>query len=175
MDLLDVIKARRSVRSFTDEPVSEDMLRRLVEAGCWAPSGSNAQAWEFIVIKDSKQMKKVLRFSPGLFEVPAAMIFVCLDKNRAYAKGGELGRDLMGLFDVAMASQNILLQAHAMGLGTCVLKGFDQEAIHVLLEFPENISPELLIITGYPKKIPNAPRRRPLEEVIHWERWGGGQ
>lgn len=172
MDVLELIKARRSVRSFTDEAVSDDVLSQLVEAGCWAPSGSNAQAWQFVVLRDRDQMKKVLRFSPGLFQVPPAMIFVCVDRDRALAKGGEMGRDVMSLFDVAMAAQNMMLLAHAMGLGSCVLRGFDQKAVQVLLELPDQITPELLIIVGYPKVVPKAPRRRPLKEVMHFERWG---
>jgi nitroreductase len=172
LDTLDLLKTRRSVRTFANEPVSEAVLEELIEAGCWAPSGSNAQAWNFVVLRDKERIRKLQRFSPGLFVTPPAAIVVCVDKERAFNKGGELGRDVMSLFDVAMATQNILLMAHAKGLGACVLRGFDQSAYRLLLEMPDHISPELLIILGVPKSVPKAPPRRPLSEVMHTERWG---
>ncbi|ATW25015.1 nitroreductase family protein [Candidatus Formimonas warabiya] len=171
MDVWEAIKSRRSIRLFTDQSVTTEALTKLVEAGCWAPSGSNAQAWEYLIVTDPALMKKVLRFSPGLFQVPPAMIFVCTDRERALKKAGEMGRDLMCLLDGAMAAQNIMLQAHAMGLGTCVLKGFDQKAAQIILGMPENIIPELLIIVGVAKEAPQPPGRRPVKEVLHWERW----
>lgn len=172
MDTQTLIKTRRSVRSFRDEPVSYEVLKQLVEAGCWAPSGSNAQAWQFIVVRDREKIKKLQRFSPGLFVSPPAIIVICVDKDRAFAKAGEMGRDILSLFDVAMAAQNIMLLAHSMELGTCVLRSFDQRAFQILLELPQNVTPELLVIVGAPKVVPKAPERRPLEEVLHFERWG---
>lgn len=173
MDILEVIKSRRSVRAFKAEPVPEETLRKLVEAACWAPSGSNMQSWQFVILRNQEQMKKVFRFSPGLFAVPPAMLFICVDKDRALAKGGEMGRDVMSLFDTAMAAQNVLLQAQSMGLGACVLCGFDQRAVQILLELPGHVKPELLIILGFPKVVPRAPTRRPVDEVLHFEKWGG--
>ncbi len=171
MNLLELIKGRRSVRSFTDEPVPDETLKLLVEAACWAPTGSNMQAWEFVVIRDKEKIRKMKSFSPGLFVAPPALIVICADRDRAFQKGGEMGRDIVSLFDVAMAAQNILLLAHSMGLGTCVLRSFDQKAFQIFLELPENVVPELLITVGIPKATPPAPPRRPLEEVLHFERW----
>ena len=64
MDITEAIKGRRSVRLFTDEKINKDTLEKLVQAGCWAPSGSNAQAWAFVVLTDEKVIK-VLRFLPA--------------------------------------------------------------------------------------------------------------
>jgi len=169
--LMEVIKGRRSIRRFTDKTLERETLCQLVEAGCWAPSGGNAQAWVFIVYNDRQNMKKFLRFSPGLFEVPGGMIFVCSDKERAYQKSGLLGRDVMAAMDASMAGQNIMLAAHAMGLGSCVLKGFDHDAAKILMNLPEHINPEMLIILGEPKSLPKAPARRPLSEIMHYEKW----
>lgn len=171
IDILTLIKTRRSVRSFSNEPVSDETLRQLVEAGCWAPTGSNMQVWEFVVIRDSEKIKKLKSFAPGLFVSPPALIVVCTDRERAYKKGGEMGRDFVCLFDVAMAAQNIMLLAHSMGLGTCVLRSFDQKAFQILLELPDHVTPELLVTVGTPKFIPQAPPRKSLEEVMHFERW----
>ena len=173
MDVLELIKTRRSVRSFTDEPVSEDILRELVEAGCWAPTAGNMQVWQFVVVRDKDKQKKLQRFSPGLFVLPAALIVICTDRERAFARGGEMARDVLSLCDASMAAQNIMLAAHAMGLGTCVVRSFDQRAYQILLDLPEHILPELVVSVGYPKAVPKPPSRRPLEEVLHYERWGG--
>ncbi len=173
MDIIELIKTRRSVRSFSEETVSEEALRKLVDAGCWAPTASNMQAWQFVIVRDKDRMKKLQRFSPGLFVMPSAFIVICVDKDLAYKKCGEMGRDILSLADVSMAAQNIMLTAHSMGLGTCVLRSFDPKAYQILLELPPSIVPELMVTVGYPKVVPKAPGRRPLEEVLHFERWGG--
>ncbi|MFZ5652705.1 MAG: nitroreductase family protein [Bacillota bacterium] len=173
MEIVNLIKTRRSVRSFTGEPVADDTLKLLVEAACWAPTGSNMQAWEFVVIRDREKIKKLKSFSPGLFASPPALIVVCIDRERALARGGEMGRDIVSLFDAAMAVQNILLLAHSMALGACVLRSFDQKAFQILLELPASVMPEMLVTVGVPKVVPQAPPRRPLEEVLHFERWDG--
>lgn len=172
MDLLNLIKTRRSIRSFTDESVSDDTLEQLVEAGCWAPTASNMQAWQFVVVRERDTIKKLQRFAPGLFVAPPAFIVICVDRNRAFAKCGDMGRDLLCVFDACMAAQNIMLLAHSMGLGTCVLRSFDQQAFQILLDLPEQVTPELVITVGVPKNVPKAPERRPLGEVLHFERWG---
>ncbi|MEL7567547.1 MAG: nitroreductase family protein [Dehalobacterium sp.] len=169
--LMAVIKGRRSIRRFTNKTINQETINQLIEAGCWAPSGGNAQAWVFIVHNDRENMKKYLRFAPGLSEVPGGMIFICSDKERAYQKSGILGRDIMASMDASMAGENIMLAVHAMGLGSCVLKGFDHDAVKLLMNLPEHINPEMLIILGEPKSQPKAPARRPLSDVIHYEKW----
>lgn len=169
--LEEIIKGRRSMRSFMDKEVSMERLEELVELGTWAPSGSNAQAWEFIVLNQKEEMKKFLRFSPGLFEIPGAMIFLCTDTERSGKKAGKLGEMTMSIMDIAMAAQNIMLAAHEKGLGTCALKGYDAEAAALLLGVPENIRPDLLIILGYPKYEVKAPARRSVTETIHIGGW----
>lgn len=169
--LMNVIKGRRSIRRFTNKTINKETICQLVEAGCWAPSGGNAQAWVFIVHNNREKMKRFLRFAPGLSEVPGGMIFVCSDKERAYQKSGVLGRDVMASMDASMAGQNIMLAAYALGLGSCVLKGFDHDAAKLLMNLPEHITPEMLIILGEPKSQPKTPARRPLSEVIHYEKW----
>lgn len=169
--LEEIIKGRRSMRSFMDKEVSMERLEELVELGTWAPSGSNAQAWKFIVLNKREEMKKFLRFSPGLFEIPGAMIFLCTDTERSRKKAGKLGEMTMSIMDIAMVAQNIMLAAHEKGLGTCALKGYDTEAAALLLGVPENIRPDLLVILGYPKLEAKAPVRRSVAETIHIGGW----
>lgn len=172
MDVFEAIKGRRSVRKYKPELVPEDLVKKILEAAVWAPSGSNIQTWNFIVIKDKKVLDMVRKISPGYFGDAPLAILVCSDKERAYKLGGKLGRDYLTVADCAMAVQNMLLAAYASGLGTCVVKSFSSTAIKHILEIPEGIEPELLVIVGYPDQLPKLPSRRPLQEITYLNRYG---
>jgi len=141
-----------------------------MDAAVCAPSGSNAQAWEFIVVENDDDIKKIKTFSPGLFGSPVAIIIICRDLKRAYELSGELGRDIMSLMDISMASQNIMLAAYDLGIGSCPVRSFAISAVKKLYDLPDHINPELLITLGYPEEIPKPPKRREINEVVHWHR-----
>ncbi|MEA1965054.1 MAG: nitroreductase family protein [Candidatus Aerophobetes bacterium] len=171
MEVLEAIKGRRSIRSFKDKKIPQQLLKKIMEAAIWSPSGSNAQAWEFIVVNNSEEIKKIKILSPGMFDLPAAVVIVCIDLKRAYDIAGELGREILSLMDISMASQNIMLRAYELGIGSCAVRSFGISAIKKLFNLPDHISPELLITLGYPEKIPDPPKRRKIDEVIRW--WKG--
>lgn len=170
METIDAIKGRRSVRKYTDRKIPKEKLGQIMEAAVWSPSGSNVQAWEFIVVENDDAIKKIKTFSPGIFGNPAAMIIVCRDLKRAYEVCGELGRDILSLMDVSMASQNIMLAAYDLGIGSCAVRSFGISAVKRLYDLPEHINPELLITLGYPEETPKPPKRRGVSEVVHWGR-----
>ncbi|MGB9792196.1 MAG: nitroreductase family protein [Thermacetogeniaceae bacterium] len=172
MDVCEAIIKRRSVRSFSDRTVEKELLIRLIEAAIWAPSGSNIQPWHFVVVTDEEQRSKIKAFAPGLAGVPPALIVICTDMDLCERKGGRLGRDVLSLMDAAFAAQNINLLAVELGLGTCVVRSFNQSAIQGILKLPGYLVPQLLIAVGYPEKIPMAPGRRNIQDVISWERYG---
>jgi nitroreductase len=125
------------------------------------------QPWVFVVVRDRNSVEKIKTVSPGMFDLPAAIIVVCRDMNIAR----KAGNDSMSLLDIAMATQNILLMACDLGLGACPIKSFNQKAVQVLLDLPEHIVPELLVSIGYPDESPKPPKRR--EGTIFFERYGG--
>lgn len=174
---LELIKERRSVRSFTDKDVDRDALRTLVEAAIWAPTGGNIQAWEFVVLdkEDKELMTRMIPFLPGVFEVPSAMIWACMDREKEGARAGKVGLEVVGIMDIAMASQNIMLMAHAMGIGSCVIRSFNAEAAMLAMNLPEHVTPELVVILGYPNGESLSPPRIPVEQKLHWSRFGGGK
>jgi len=175
MELMEAIRGRRSVRKYLDRPVSREVIAQIVEAGTWAPSGGNIQPVRYVVVDDPRQVAKLQTISPGMIgSRPAAVIVLATDKGLAYEQGGELGRDTMSIMDAAMAAQNIELVAHGFGLGTCTIKSFSPRAVAALLGIPQPIVPELMISLGYPAETPQAPRRKPLSEVLHWGRYGEG-
>jgi nitroreductase len=169
MQVFDVIKQRRSVRFYTDEAIDEDKLKKLVEAAIWAPSAGNIHAWNIVIVQRKGDIELIKAVSPGMLGNATALMILCADKRRAYDKGGEVGRDVLSIMDIAIAAQNICLEATELGLGSCIIKSFNQDAVRELLDLPENISPELVVSLGYPRSIPNPPPRRKIEDtVISW-------
>ena len=173
MELWDAIKGRRSVRSFVDKPVERAVLERLIEAAIWAPSGGNAQTWRFVAVSDPDRIQRIKTVSPGLLGDPTAVIVVCQDLAEARAKGSTLGEGFLAPVDAAMATQNMLLAAHAEGLGTCVIASFHRRAVGRLLGVPETVEPMLLVSVGWPDITPDAPARRG-ENVVSFEVYGEG-
>ncbi|MFA4646677.1 nitroreductase family protein [Pyrococcus kukulkanii] len=170
MELLDIIKGRRAVRRFKDKGIPKEDLLKILEAGIWAPSGSNIQAWEFILVTNKEMIGKIKLVSPGLFGNPAALIILCINKKRA-ERGGREG-ERIALMDISMAAQNMMLMAYSLGIGSCPIVSFNKVALKELLEIPEDIEPVLMISFGYPEFWPKPPKRRPLEEVVHVEKYG---
>jgi len=162
--VLDIIKSRRSIRHFLETPVPSEILISLLEAAQWAPSGGNNQPWLFVVIRERTNIQKIKMFSPGLGGDPSALLVLCSDRP---AKG------TTAIMDISMAAQNVMLTATEKGLGSCVVRSFNQEALHTLLNLPSHVMPELIVSLGYPAKPARIPRRRPLEELVHWEEYGG--
>jgi len=169
MQVFDTIKQRRSVRFYTDEAIDEDKLKKLVESAIWAPSAGNIQAWNVVIVQRKEDIELVKAISPGMLGNPTALMILCADRRKAYDKGGEVGRDVLSLMDIAIATQNICLEATELGIGSCIIRSFNQDAVRALLDLPENIAPELVVSLGYPRKIPNPPPRRKVEDaVIRW-------
>jgi nitroreductase len=166
MDIWTAVKNRRSIRKFADESVEDEVLKNLVlEAGIWAPSGGNAQAWRFFIITEPRILNRLKLVSPGLLGSPNSIIVISEDLAYALEKGGELGAKTMSLMDTAMAAQNIMLAAYAVGLGTCPIASFHAEAVQRIIGLPAHIYPQLLISVGFPREKPPTPPRRNLNVV----------
>lgn len=171
MDLLKAIVERRSVRSFQADPVPEDTLRRLVEAGIWAPSGGNAQTWCFIILTDGVSIRRLKMLSPGLLGNPPAVIVICQDIAEAERKGAKLGKEVLSLMDSAMAAQNIMLAAYAEGLGTCIVRSFHPGGVQKLLRLPDYIEPQALISVGVPASVHKPPKRN--FDIVSFQEYNG--
>lgn len=170
--LKSLIMTRRAVRQFNDNPVSDSDMLDMVQAGIWAPSGSNMNARLFIIVRDTTQMIKIRALSPGMFSVPTAMIFLCTDKKKALEVGGTQGLDKLSIMDIALSAQNILLTAWEKGISTCPVGGFNAIAVSRLLNLPEHVRPDLVITMGYASEQPETPERPGIEEVTFFEQFG---
>jgi len=169
MNPMDTILTRRSIRKYTEQPVSEEDVKDLLKAGMAAPSANNCQPWHFVVLTDHQIMDKILEFHPysKMLKQASVAILVCIDKNLENADG-------YGIQDCSAATQNILLTAHAKGLGAVWL-GIHPREVRVngmreLLNIPESITPLALVSIGYPKEN-KQPVNRFKQERIHLNKW----
>ncbi len=143
------IFTRRSVRKYRDRPVEAGKVEKLLKAAMQAPSATNQQPWEFIVIDDKETLAKLSRFSPyAKFLADAPLGFVVLEKCGVKAP-------LFSEQDLGAAVQNLMLQAVAEGLGTCwmgVGRGDErQKFVAELFNLPENVRPFAVLSCGYPQ------------------------
>ncbi|MGP3667081.1 MAG: nitroreductase family protein [Candidatus Bathyarchaeota archaeon] len=173
MDVFEAIFERRSIRKFTEKDVSEEDLKKILEAGRWAPSAGNVQPWEVIVVR-SKELKEKLAEAALNQEFVAeapVVIVVCVDLKKAERAYGERGRNLYCLQDSAAAIQNMLLAAYSLSLATCWVGAFHEEKVKRILGIPEDFRPVALIPLGYPAHKPLKPSRRKLAQVVHFEKF----
>lgn len=172
METLNAIMTRRSIRALKTDPIPKEKLDLLVQAGSQAASAGNRQPWAFITISDPKRVKALKSLSPGILCNPQAIIVICMNVSLAMHTGdGQV--DKMTWMDIGAAMQNILLAAHDLGLGACPIGSFNQEAVARLLQLPDEVESALFITIGIPERIPEAPRKRLLQEITFSEKYGG--
>ncbi|HIP96797.1 MAG TPA: nitroreductase family protein, partial [Anaerolineae bacterium] len=164
METLEAIFTRRSVRAFTPEPVPDELLCQVLRAGAASASGGNVQPWGFVLVQSPGRLAGLRALSPGIIGQPAAVIAICLDGERAVQIGGA-GGERMAWLDIGLATQNLLLAAHSLGLGACPIGSFHRQGVAVFLNLPAGVRPVLLMALGYPEIKPTPPGRRPLSEV----------
>ena len=171
MELSEALEKRRSIRSFSSRPVSEDQLLALAQAGRLAPSASNLQSWQFFFLTDPELVKKVDLFSPGLSGHPPVILVICSDMGYAKVHGSPNSERYGCIMDAAMAAENIMLKALDLGLGSCAVKSYNDAAVRKLLKLPEDYRIEILISLGYPEGEVRLRRLRPMEELLHFNAW----
>lgn len=168
MEVLQAIRGRRSIRRYTDRPVSKEVLETLLDAARWAPSGGNQQRWRFIVVTEHATKELLRKCSPGVFGGPAVYVVICEEGP----PDGDPGARKGCLADCAIAAQNMMLAAHSLGLGSCVILSYSPSAMQEILDLPARIKPVLVVVLGYPAEDPEPPARRPLSEIVFQERYG---
>jgi nitroreductase len=171
VETLEAIHTRRSVRAFTPDPVPGESLRRVLEAGTASASGGNLQAWGFILIRQPERVAALRSLAPGIIGRPAAVIAICLDRERALRLGGSASERFMWM-DIGLATQTLHLAAHDLGLGACPIGSFHHAGVSAFLGLPPQVEPVLLLALGIPAVQPSSPGRRPLSEVCFDEEWG---
>ena len=166
--VLEEIKNRRSIRSYLDKEIPEEVLHRVLEAARLAPSASNRQPRKFVVVRDRELKKKMMeasllynRIQPFVGEA-AAVIAGCSTNASHIMTNGVPSYPV----DLAIALDHLSLQAVKEGLGTCWIGAFDQDKIREILHIPGDVIIVCLMTLGYPAGEDFKSSRKPLEEII---------
>lgn len=179
MDTIEAIMTRRSIRQYKDTPVTDEQLQTVLEAVQWAPSWSNTQVWEIVVVKDPAVKEKLAAtLSPGNPSTDAIksapiVIVACATKGKSgYYKGQAItskGDWLM--YDMGLAMQNLCIAAQALGLGTVQIGAFNIEDAEKVLGVPEDAAVVAMTPLGVPAADSKAPKRRAIEEFVHHDKY----
>jgi len=169
MDILEVIKSRRSIRTFQNREVMHETVNQLLDAARWAPSAGNVQPWAFVVVSTQNLKHNLSLAAYGQKDIEEApiVIVVCADEKQAEERYGQKGKALYCLQDTAAATQNILLTAYSLGLGTCWIGAFKEEETKKVINAPKNMRPVAMIPVGYPNETPQTRERRPLTDIVY--------
>jgi nitroreductase len=173
MDVYEAIMGRRSVRAFKSDDVSPEIVEKLIDAARQAPSAGNIQPWEFIIVRKSEIKRSLVEAASGqtFIEEAPVVIVVCANENRSSQGYGVRGKTLYCLQDTAAATQNLLLFAYSIGLGTCWVGAFREDEARKALKIPSGIRPVAIIPIGYAAEAPQPRSRRAINLIVHHEKF----
>ena len=180
MEVLEAIKTRRSIRKYKSDPVDDGTLEKVLEAARQAPSWANTQCWQFVVVRDAETKGKLSdtldEANPARDAVGNAplVIVACAEMGKSGRKDGEVVTDKGDwfMFDVALAMHNLVLAAHALGLGTVYVGRFDAAEAARILSVPQGYCAVAMTPLGYPDETKNPRPRKELAEIVHYNKWG---
>ncbi|MDO4850816.1 MAG: nitroreductase family protein [Actinomycetota bacterium] len=166
-DFLELAEARYSVRKYSDKPVEQDRLDRILRAGQVAPTAANSQPQQVYVLRSAEALAKVRGLTRFHFNAPMVLL-VCSDGNRSHRISD--GHDC-GPIDAAIVTCHMMLEAADLGLGTCWVRGFNQFDVAEAFGLPEGVEPVAMLLLGYPAADshpwPGAhDKRLPIEETV---------
>ena len=168
MKVFEAIKKRRSIRKFNPtKEVTDEQIEKLLEAAHWAPSAGNLQSWFFIIIRNQKTKKELVKATLGQnFIARASVVIVsCADLKRSASRYSNRGKLLYAIQDATIATQNIWLAATEMGLGAVWVGAFDEDKVSCIFELPSHLRPIAIMPIGYPTESPPPPLRRKIQEI----------
>jgi len=170
MEALECIYSRRSIRKYKSKAIPAGIVKKIIAAGMSAPSAYNYQPWIFIIVKSQKTKQALIDAKGGSGFILKAPIVIacCYDESKTKDKWHNIE-------NTSLAVENILLAAHALGLGACYLGAFDPEhpkvekSINEALQLPKNLRIVCLISMGYPDETPKKKIMRKMNEVLKFE------
>ena len=170
MDVMNVIKTRKSVRAFLARPVEDEKLYAVLEAARLAPSASNRQEWRFVIVREPETRKKLAAAAAGQAFVGEApvLIVACAETDGHVMRCGQPCYPI----DVAIALDHMSLAAVELGLGSCWIGAFDENKVKEILHIPEEIRVVELMPVGYPSNPAVIQKKRlPLDRIVKYEHW----
>lgn len=179
MEFMDIVKQRRSIRRFLDKKISEEVVNQVLTAVQWSPSWANTQCWETVVVQDSEVKaalaETVSPKNPATRAITVAPVVIALCgklKASGYYNGVESTKfgDWF-MFDLGIACQSLCLAAQVQGLGTVIVGLFDHDNAGQILNVPQGVEVVTLIPMGYSDQSPKAPKRKALDEFVHYDQF----
>ncbi len=167
MSVSELIRTKHAVRQFIDEPLPEEVTRSILNAGRRAQSSKNTQPWRFIAIRDRATLRQLAEcgaYAGHLARAPFAVALVAPTADS---------------FDLGQAAAYMQLAAWDLGIGSCIASMYEQEKAKAILGVPHGQQFDVAISFGYPlpgreqSHLPKPNGRKPFDEVVFWERWGG--
>lgn len=171
MDFYDTIRRRLSIRSYKPDPIPDDVLARIIEAGRLAPSAKNLQPWKFIIITDPQVRADLVPACRGQKFIGEAPVVICACAISEQAWKGMGGYWTAEAVDVAIALEHIVLAATAEELGTCWIGAFIEAEVKRVLGIPDGVLPVALTPLGYPARESTPRPRKPAEETTCTDRY----
>lgn len=172
------IRGRRSIRKFTNQPVSHELMAQVIETASYAPSWKHTQITRYIAVEGEKKdtLAKCTSIFPGngvIMENAPMVVAVTMIKGRSgYERDGSFSTpkgDRWQMFDAGVASEAFCLAAYEQGLGTVIMGLFDEAEATKLLELPEDRELVALIPVGYPAETPVAPKRKAVDDLLSFQ------
>jgi len=169
MDFLKLAWERISVRGYRPDPIPDDVLNQVLEAGRAAPTAKNLQPFQIIVIHTEGREEELRRIynKDWFVEAPIVMVIAAL-RDEAYV--GRRGKDYADV-DCAIAMDHMILAATALGLGTCWIGAFEPDVAREVLGMPDEAEPIVFTPLGYPNDRGRVKQRKPLDQIVRWEKW----
>lgn len=174
MDALNCIFTRRSTRAFSTVPVEFDKLTTVLDAGNHAPSAGNLQNWKFILVVDKQKLQGFYTYcmQQECFRSAQAGIVVISQQDVMEDHYGLRGERLYSIQNCAAATENMLLAAHALGLGAVWVGAFDEEKLAHQLDIPGSCRIQAIVLLGYPAESPEVKNEKELHYQVFFERYG---
>ena len=169
MTVFETICQRYSVRNYRPDPVSEETLTRILEAARLAPSASNRQEWQFVVVREAAKRAALCEAAnkQAFVEQAPVVIVACAEAVSHVMRCGHHSY----VIDVAIALEHIALQATEEGLGTCWIGAFEQEPVKKALGIPAEVQVVQMMALGYPSDETRPKTRKTMEEIVRYEAW----
>ncbi len=170
MNVSDAIRTKRVVRKFLDQPLPEEVIRKILNAGRRSQSSKNEQTWQFIAIQDKTILKPLSQCGEWAGHIAGAALAVAILTPEPTAK-------FQTMFDAGQSGAFMQLVAWELGIGSCPASIYESEKARDILGFPQSLHLRITLSFGYPaeeNKLLAAPKkggRKYLREVVHWERW----
>ena len=167
MNVLKIVKERRSIRDFQKKKIPDDLMIKLMDALIWAPSAGNLQSRKFYFVKNERMRKLLAQAALNQnFIADAPLVIVGCADNRIAKKYGNRGVDLYALQDVALSIMGMMLVAHENGIGSTWVGAFREGDVSSILRIPKHLRPVAVVPVGYPSHIPSPPPRVSPREAV---------